>query len=179
MEYGDGWRLVRDQRTPDGGTLVIWTDITALKNKDAELRAAQDDAARSRQQFYVAIEHSDDGFALWDAEDRFVLCNRKYRERAGAAAELLVPGVTFERFVREGIRLSAVTSPTLDHESLIRYRLELHHRASGEPLEVIRRGGRHIVRDQRTPDGGCLVISTELRTIESVAPLRGKEASPL
>lgn len=179
LEYADGWRLVREQRTPDGGTLVTWTDISALKSKDMELRAAQDDAARTRQQFYLAIEHSDDGFALWDAEDRFVLCNRKYRERAGPAARLLVPGVPFEEFFREAIHLSDVTSPTLEQETLIRRRLEVHRRASGEPLEMIRQGSRHILRDQRTADGGCLVIATELSFAESAAQLHGQKASPI
>lgn len=176
MQYGEEWRLVRDQRTPDGGTLVLWTDITALKTKDEEIRAAQHDAARVRQQFYVAIEHSDDGFALWDADDRFVLCNKRYRERAGAAAALLVPGTTFETFVREGTRLTEMTSPQLDQEGLIRRRLDLHRRARGEPLELVRDGCRRVVRDQRTPDGGCLVISTELRTGDEALRWLAEEA---
>lgn len=177
LEYGDGWRLVRDQRTPDGGTLVIWTDITALKRKDAELRAAQHDATQARQQFYMAIENSYDGFALWDADDRLVLCNRKYRERAHAAAALLVPGVTFEEFLREGSRLSEMTAPGLDPDGVISRRIELHRRASGEPLEVIRGGCRHVVRDQRMPDGGCLVISTELRTAEDAVSANAADGS--
>ncbi len=170
IEHGGEWRLIRDQRTPNGGTLTVWTDITALKTQEAELRAAQDAALHSRQQFLAAIEHSDDGFALWDRDDRLVLCNEQYRVRAGACGRLLEPGVAFETFVREGLRLGEYApGPDGDIEALVLHRLEMHRRGTGEPMEMTRLGRRHVIRDQRMPDGGCLTISTDVTAREPAA----------
>ncbi len=105
VQYDSEWRLIRDQRTPNGGTLTVFTDITPLKAKEEQLRVAQDAALRAQQRFLVAIEHSDDGFALWDRDDRLVVCNERYRERAGMARDFLVPGVSFEEFFRQAIHL--------------------------------------------------------------------------
>jgi PAS domain S-box-containing protein len=170
IEHGGEWRLIRDQRTPNGGTLTVWTDITALKTQEVELRVAQDAALHSRQQFLAAIEHSDDGFALWDRDDRLVLCNERYRRRAGASGSLLEPGVAFETFVREGIRLGEFEpGPDGDLEALVRRRLDMHRRGTGEPMEMTRLGRRHVIRDQRMPDGGCLTISTDVTRREQIA----------
>lgn len=167
IEHGGEWRLIRDQRTPNGGTLTVWTDITPLKTQELQLRAAQDAALHSRQQFLAAIEHSDDGFALWDRDDRLVLCNERYRQRAGGCGRLLEPGVPFETFVREGIRLGEYSpGPDGDCEALVARRLEMHRAGTGAPMEMSRLGRRHIVRDQRMPDGGCLTISTEVTSRE-------------
>jgi len=163
VEHDGEWRLVRDQRTPNGGTLTMFTDITPLKSKDEQLRVAEDAARRAQQQFLVAIEHSDDGFALWDREGRLVVCNERYRERSGLAREFLVPGVTFEEFFRQAIHLGVFKMEGAgDPEALVRRRIEAHAAATGEPIRMIRDGYRTIVRDQRTPDGGCLTISSEM-----------------
>jgi len=163
IEYEDEWRLTRDQRTPNGGTLTILTDITALKRREEQLVRAEGAALSAHQQFLVAIQHSDDGFALWDREDRLVVCNERYRERAGAARDRLVPGVAFEEFFREAVHIGVfeVKGPG-SPEAMVRRRMAIHQQATGEPLDMIRSGVHTIVRDQRTPDGGCLTISTEM-----------------
>lgn len=173
VEYDGEWRLIRDQRTPNGGTLTVFTDITPLKMKDEQLRVAQDAVRREQQRFMVAIDHSDDGFALWDREDRLVVCNERYRERAGPAREVLVPGVPFEKFFRKAIQLGVFKiDESGEAELLVERRLAMHRRATGEPVELIRDGHRAIERDQRTPDGGCLTIATDvlLTSAPEVAP---------
>ena len=163
VEYDGEWRLIRDQRTPNGGTLTVFTDITPLKAKDEQLRVAEDAALRAQQRFMMAIEHSDDGFALWDQGDRLVVCNERYRERAGIAGDFLVPGVTFEEFFRQAIHIGVFKMEGEgDLNLLVERRMAIHRQATGEPVQMIRDGHHTVVRDQRTPDGGCLTISTEI-----------------
>jgi PAS domain S-box-containing protein len=42
------WLHVREFRTREGGTVTIWTDITAVKQREMELEAARDTAAEAR-----------------------------------------------------------------------------------------------------------------------------------
>ncbi len=173
VQYDSEWRLIRDQRTPNGGTLTVFTDITLVKAKEEQLRVAQDAALRAQQRFLVAIEHSDDGFALWDRDDRLVVCNERYRERAGMARDFLVPGVSFEEFFRQAIHLGVFRVEGVgDPEPLVEQRIKAHHQATGEPVEMVRAGYHTVVRDQRTPDGGCLTISTEI-LLTALAPPGG------
>jgi PAS domain S-box-containing protein len=163
VDYDGEWLLIRDQRTPNGGTLTVFTDITPLKSKDEQLRAAEDAALRAQQRFILAIEHSDDGFALWDRADRLVVCNERYRERAGMARDFLVPGVSFEEFFRQAIHLGVFKMKGVgDRDALLERRVASHRQATGEPIEMIRDGRHTVTRDQRMPDGGCLTISTEI-----------------
>jgi integral membrane sensor domain MASE1 len=49
-----------------------------------------------------AVESMADAFALYDADGRLVICNRRYHEYLAPIADLLSPGVRFEELVREG-----------------------------------------------------------------------------
>lgn len=115
--------------------------------------------ARANMRFLYAIENGSDAFAFWDAEDRFVMCNENYRNRSGRSAKLLMPGVTFEQFSWESIRLG--DSPTEPGKAAEQHaeRLAHHLAATGEPLIHERAGRRLRNRVLRTPDGGRLTVS--------------------
>ena len=86
---------IRGAPMADGGFVTTYTDISASKH-------AEDEARRSSQLLRGAIDAIDEAFVLYDPEDRLVLCNQKYRETYAGIAELMVPGVRFEEFVRAG-----------------------------------------------------------------------------
>jgi two-component system, sensor histidine kinase and response regulator len=48
-----------------------------------------------------AIESINDGFVLWDAERRFVMCNSRFRELFEFQAALVTPGVPMRQFQEE------------------------------------------------------------------------------
>lgn len=62
------------------------------------LRGAEEHRGRKRAEELLqdAIENMADGFALFDAEDRFVHCNENYRNIISGIADHLVPGTSFE-----------------------------------------------------------------------------------
>ena len=76
--------------------LVAWIyDITELKQAEMALLAAKDDAANARALLADAIEHSSDGFVLFDADDRLAAYNSKYQEFYGYSDDDLKPGITW------------------------------------------------------------------------------------
>lgn len=76
------WVQESDHATPDGGRVGLRFDITALKL--AEQRALADRSA--------AMEASQDGIAITDAEGRFLYMNRAHQAMFGFATEAEVIG---------------------------------------------------------------------------------------
>ena len=63
------------------------------------------EVAEARQRLVDAIESISEGFALYDADDRLVLCNSRYREiMYPGIADVVVPGTPFETIVRGAAR---------------------------------------------------------------------------
>ena len=70
---------------------------TAVEVEEKNLR----EVSEARQRLVDAIESISEGFALYDAEDRLVLCNSRYREILyPGIADVIVPGTQFETIVR-------------------------------------------------------------------------------
>src|SRR3546814_14062684 len=63
--------------------------------KEAELREA-------RETLQDAVESLTEGFALYDTEDRLMMCNQRYREFNFMSADMLVPGTRWIDFISTG-----------------------------------------------------------------------------
>jgi PAS domain-containing protein len=99
---------------------------------------------------------------LWDAEDRLVLCNRKFREFYGEAENLLSPGWRFEQIARalaeEGIYVEA--KDRIDE--YVRERVG-RHLNPGSPFEELTSSGHWLrVREFETADGGIVGIIADV-----------------
>ncbi|RLP22141.1 response regulator [Mesorhizobium sp. YM1C-6-2] len=58
--YGDRWVRVSKRRTPDGGTVAVYTDITELKLRQAELEQAKssaESANEAKSRFLASMSH--------------------------------------------------------------------------------------------------------------------------
>ncbi len=98
LEYGraDGrWFIGSNRKTRQGGVVVTLNEITELKKRETELREAH-------ELLEDAIESLSEGFALWDEDDRLVMCNQTYRDVNERCADILQPGVKWLDFVRTG-----------------------------------------------------------------------------
>lgn len=84
------------------GLLVEVTDVTPVKQATAALQAQAAERERAHALLRTAIDAIDDGFVLFDPDDRLVFCNNKYLEIYAASADLVVPGASFEHIVRTG-----------------------------------------------------------------------------
>jgi GGDEF domain-containing protein len=57
-----------------------------------------------------ALESMADGFALYDADDRLVICNRRYQDYLAPIADLLRPGARSVDLLQEGARRGALAA---------------------------------------------------------------------
>jgi HAMP domain-containing protein len=82
--------------------LTVFRD-TAVEVEENNLR----EIAQARQRLVDAIESISEGFALYDADDRLVLCNSRYREILYPdLGEAMVPGTPFGTRSRRCCRLA-------------------------------------------------------------------------
>ncbi|MBI3506955.1 MAG: PAS-domain containing protein [Proteobacteria bacterium] len=150
-----------------GGYLTTLADIT---RRIASTQAA----AMAHRRLVDAIESFPEGFALFDADDRLVTCNARYREMYLAIAPLLVAGSRFEDQVRALAQTGESLVDAAQLEAHVADRMR-RHREPGDPYDVRRANGRWIrVIDRRTADGGTVAIRidiSDLRRRETVLTL--------
>jgi PAS domain S-box-containing protein len=134
-------------------------DITAEKTLAAEL-----DKARIR--LSESLESISQGFALFDAEDRLLMCNGTYHRFFAVSADpevaaMLVPGMKFEDYVRKAYEKGMYPDAGPDLEAYIQARLA--KRRAGGAFELRMRDGTWLyVTERRTHDGGLVAIYTDI-----------------
>ena len=111
-------------------------------------------------------ETVNEGFILWDAEERLIRCNRRCRELLGAADDAIVRGMSFEAFL-DGPVASAV-AVTGEEWRARRAGMLARHRHGEATSEVELRHGRWLrVSKSRLPDGRVMGIYTDITEAKS------------
>ena len=152
---------------------LIWILIFALGKVTLAKR-------RTETQLRSAIESIDDGFALYDSEDRFVFANGRYHELYARSSAALKPGTLFRDILLEGLRNGQYPEAVGREEAWLEERLAAH-RDPGEPVIQRIADGRWLkVAETRTPDGntvGFRVDITELRQAQERAEAANRAKS--
>ena len=158
-----GRPTVEVQRTRlDSGTVVETVREAAGHDaRDVDHRMMQfAEAARTRMMH--ALDVMADGFALFDADHRLVVYNRKFVELNPGLADVIVPGVTDERIVSEGIKRHLYELSGMSPEAYLAHRL-FQHRNPGTPYEIQLSDGRWmLINAKRTADGGIVKTRSDI-----------------
>ncbi len=161
LELANGaWILLNERRMPDGGRISVYTDITEFKRREAEAQAA-------RRRFEEAIEAISSGFALWDADDRLVVSNARYRTYFADLADMVTPGTAFTDIVVAGIERGMFPLADGNVEGYMAAIAEKRLNARGEPREQFIGGLWLQVTDHRTADGGIVSIYTDITELKT------------
>ncbi len=135
-------------------------------------------AAAAQQRLRESIESLAGGFALFDANERLVLSNRRYGDLYAGVRDMLVPGMQFEELITAAAS-SGNFPEANEHADLWTQKHLQHFRNPGRPFEIELRDGTWFrVAERRTANGGFVVISTnitELRHRESELRSIGEE----
>ncbi|MBV1799962.1 PAS-domain containing protein [Siccirubricoccus sp. G192] len=160
----------RDRRvllTVAAGTSMLL--IALALALDAALRQrerTEAERARARAVLESAIDSMSDGFVMFDAEDRLVICNQRYRDLYAVSAPFIMPGAAFDDIIREGARRGQYPQAGQDLEAFVA-EVRSWHRGDFEPMERLLPDGRWIlVTERRTPDGGTVGIRTDITPLK-------------
>jgi PAS domain S-box-containing protein len=146
---------VVDRQTDDGGRVGLRVDVTELYRAQEAARSAQAEATRVRQQLVDAVEALEDGFLLFDADDRLLLANQRYKELCPGTSPAVVPGASFEEILRQAVASGEIIDQKgRDLETWVQDALARHKQPHATVIETLQDGTKVQIRDTMTRDGG-------------------------
>ena len=138
---------IKTRRTASGGWIALWSDATHARHDFGRLQNA--------------IEMSADAFALWDRDDRLVLCNPGFAKLHGHRSDANLTGVAFADLLDTVVARKLMTfDGTAD--SWIERRLQTHRARAGALTVTMANGHAYLVRERATPDGGRATVYTDI-----------------
>jgi diguanylate cyclase (GGDEF)-like protein len=143
------WLRVSRSPTQEGGVILVYSDITGLKQQKAELHA-------SNLRLDAALTHMSQGLCLYDREGRLQVVNRRFCEIFDISPELVLPGMTFEDVLRLSIAAGNHGSQTVA-ELLAECEEFLARRKGGNYLQQLSDGRVVSIAHRSTSDGGWLI----------------------
>ncbi|MCA9014910.1 MAG: PAS-domain containing protein [Planctomycetaceae bacterium] len=129
---------------------------------EEHLQKSEQESHRLRVQLTEAIESLTEGFALYDAEDRLVMCNSKYREFYKESADLLYPGQRFEDHIRISAYRGQIAEAVGREEEWIHERVRQHQNPPGSSRQKLGNGHWLLISEQKTAEGGIAGVRTEI-----------------
>jgi hypothetical protein len=137
-----------------------------------ERQAAEDTLRQTEDTLRTAIEAIDEAFVVFDADDRLIFCNEKYRELYQGLSNQIVPGCTYEEILRWGLQLGQFPIAVDNEEAWIAERL-MQHRSGYCIQEQPTHDGRWLrIVDRKTSSGhivGFRVDITDLKLSKDAA----------
>ncbi len=122
----------RDEIGAMSRTLSLFRDSLVERDRLAGERERAEQALRRAQtQLTEAIEAISEGFALYDAEDRLVICNQMYRDMYAGLDVAVVPGTTYETIIRKAVEMDLIVEAQGRSETWLAKRFEKHRDPSG------------------------------------------------
>jgi signal transduction histidine kinase/HPt (histidine-containing phosphotransfer) domain-containing protein/ActR/RegA family two-component response regulator len=158
------WLEVKSIPVANGGAVLMYRDITALKQREQELAAA-----RETQQ--LILDNMTDGVVLLDRELRFKLANRAAMRFHETPRRLSRPGASAIEVMRYRVRRGEFGPPPEDpvaFEAEVEERLRLV-REPGSAPEIRRTASGDWIEASSvaTPDGGVLVVYRHITALKA------------
>ncbi len=170
--------LLTHQPMANGGWVATHLDITEARRTEEALKVAREQAERAEQEARAAhtrlldaIEVVPEGLVLLDADDRFVLWNRRYAEAYAGGGYQITRGQSFEDTLRAGIACAQYPEAVGREEEWLAERLALHHAPESNHEQQLPNGRWLRIQERRTSDGGSIGVRID------ITELKQREAS--
>ncbi|MDJ0387140.1 PAS-domain containing protein [Roseomonas sp. E05] len=136
--------------------------ILALRQRER----VETERNRWRAMLENALDSMTDGFVMWDAEDRLVACNARYKDFYRVSAPFIQPGAHFDDIMREGFLRGQYPQAGEDLETFLQG-MRNWHRGNRPPMERLLPDGRWVlVTERATPGGGTVGIRTDITELK-------------
>ncbi len=127
---------------------------------------AEERATLAQRRLAAAVENLTDGIAIFNADDRLVVCNEAYRRVMRPIDHMCRPGAAFEALVREDAGADRNSDAERAPEAFIKERVARHDHGASAYERQLADGTWVLVREQRLPDGGAALIITDISEVK-------------
>jgi len=142
---------------------IVWhVDITARKKAEDAARAAQKASAIAESQMRMSIESMSEGFVYYDADERLVICNSRFRDLYGYSEMEAIAGVSAsELFELDSLRGAVARSEFAQNE--FGQRRENTRRDGDGRFELQLKDGRWLqIHERVADDGGVVSVQADI-----------------
>jgi PAS domain S-box-containing protein len=162
---------------PGGGWVALHQDVTDRRNAERAAQTAESAAAiaeaaaqTAHERLLAAFDVVPEGLALFDADDRLVLWNRRLTELYPKTTNFQV-GTRFEDVIRNGLAHGQYPDALGREDEFLAERVSLHNRLRSSMEHQL--DGQRWVRaeEQRTAEGGTIHVRVD------ITDLKNREAS--
>jgi signal transduction histidine kinase/CheY-like chemotaxis protein/HAMP domain-containing protein len=124
------------------------------------------DRRAMEQTLTEAIEAISEGFSLYDAEDRIVICNTRYKEMFSYGRDTAMAGTSFETIAANTLKHGLVQDAQSDPQRWLAERLARHRNPSGPHVQH-RSDGRWLrVSERKTTNGGVVATYADITELK-------------
>lgn len=150
-------RMTLGDRSDEIGQMAQAIDV--FRNNIIDKRAMD-------QTLTDAIEAISEGFSLYDAHDRLVVCNTHYRDLFSYGPDTVAPGTSFEQIIRSSVGRGAIDGSE-NAGDWVAERMARHRNPAGPHVQR-RSDGRWVrVSERRTSTGGVVATYTDITEIKT------------
>ena len=181
QQLADGrYLLITERRMRNGGIAGLRVDITRQKDSENKLREtnlgmlaeverrrrAEAQAHEAQQMLQDAIDSLSEGFAIYDRDDRLVMCNETMRRLHPQHHDVMRPGLRFEDIMRKVAYSGSPTDATDREEEWIAERVAAHRNPEGSFEQRLADGRYLMVTDRRMRNGGIASLRIDITKLK-------------
>jgi len=145
---------------------MLRDNLIESQRLERERQRAEAEAQRAQAQLGEAIEAISEGFVLYDADDRLVVCNSRFKEMYAGLAFEIQPGTQYETILRAVAKTGIIPAALESCDAWVAERLE-RHRNPEAAFEQQRGGGMWLkISERRTADGGIVGVFTDISDLK-------------
>lgn len=146
------------------GLWLAFAAVLTVTIRQSRLQHSSMSVAEERLR--IAVETLQDGFALYDENDRLVMCNQRYRELFPDPSGMVVPGARFEDIFRSRVGSGFFPEAKGVEEDWIKRHIA--KRRTKDEISIFSTSeGRWLrVANQSMPTGGFVGITTDVTELK-------------
>jgi PAS domain S-box-containing protein len=143
---------------------------------ETEVMEAERRRERAEQLLRDAVESISEGFVIYDADDRFVMCNAKFRELHPHLFDSDIVGMRFEDIVRKGVSAGQYPQARGGEDEWVARRVAQHRDAGGSVEQQIADGRWLLISERTMKNGGIAGLRMDITALKKAeAALRRSE----
>ncbi len=139
-----------------------------VRRAEAEPGRLRQAVREARKQLQTALDTITEGFAYYNADDRLVVFNKRYREFYQASAPAIFEGALFADVIRYGAEHGQYQGAIGDVDAFVAERVRRHREPQGTILQQHQNGRWIQISERRTPDGGIAGIRTDVTALKRI-----------